>query len=83
MAEIPDEEHQIEEQDIEILVDALRQSFLSKRARYYIAGHQDILFIEIEGLEELSEEEIAEVAQPILEELDLEFEEISLLPLTN
>lgn len=81
MAEISDEDYEAYKQDIEILVDTLRQCFLADKARYYIAGHRNILFIEIEGLDELTEAEVSEVAEPVLDELDLDFDEISLVPL--
>ena len=80
MADMTEEEYEAYEQDIEILVDTLRQCFLADKARYYVAGHRNILFIEIEGLDDLSEEEISDVAEPVLDELDLDFDEISLVP---
>lgn len=83
MAEFTEQDYDDYEQDIEILVDTLRQCFLADKARYYVAGHQNTLFIEIEGLDELSEQEIAEVAEPVLDELDLDFDEISLVPLSS
>ena len=83
MSELTDEDYEAYEQDIEILVDTLRQCFLADKARYYVAGHRNTLFIEIEGLEELTEEEITDVAEPILDELDLDFDEISLVPLSG
>ena len=83
MAEFTEDDYEAYEQDIEILVDTLRQCFLADRARYYVAGHQNTLFIEIEGLDELSQDEITEVAEPVLDELDLDFDEISLVPLTQ
>ncbi len=82
MAEFNEQDYEDYEKDIEVLVDTLRQCFLADKARYYVAGHQNTLFIEIEGLDELSEEEITEVAEPVLDELDLDFDEISLVPLT-
>jgi hypothetical protein len=81
MADFPDDKFETDEQDIKILVDTLRQYFLADRARYYAAGHQNTLFIEIEGLDELSQEEISEVAEPVLAALDLDFDEIALVPL--
>lgn len=83
MAEFTEQDYDDYEQDIEILVDTLRQCFLADKARYYVAGHQNRLFIEIEGLEELSEQEITDVAEPVLDELDLDFDEISLVPLSS
>lgn len=81
MAELDNADYQAYEQDIELLVDTLRKCFNAERARYSVVGHQNTLFIEIEGLEALSPEEISEVAEPVLDELDMDFDEISLLPL--
>lgn len=81
MAELEDADYKAYEQDIELLVDTLRKCFNSDKARYNVVGHQNTLYIEIEGLEELSPEEISKVAEPVLDELDMDFDEISLLPL--
>lgn len=83
MGNITDEDYQAYEEDLEILVDTLRQCFNAGKARYHIVEHKDTLFIEIEGLEELTEEEISEVAQPVFDELDMDFDEINLLPMKN
>jgi len=74
------EDHESTQQEIALLVDTLRKCFGALKARYYIAEYQDTLFIEVEGLEDLSETEITEVAAPVLNELDADFEEISLVP---
>ncbi len=81
MAELDNTDYEAYEQDIELLVDTLRQCFNAEKARYSVVGHQNTLYIEIDGLEGLSAEEISEVAEPVLDELDMDFEEISLLPL--
>ena len=83
MAEFDEEDYQAYEEDLELLVDTLRKCFNAEQARYNVAGHQNTLFVEIEGLEELTPEEISEVAEPVLDELDLDFDEISLLPLKS
>ncbi|HKK45345.1 MAG TPA: hypothetical protein VJ964_07480 [Balneolaceae bacterium] len=83
MAELTDADYEAYEQDIEVLVDTLRKCFNAEKARYNVVGHQNTLFIEIKGLEEFSPEEISEVAEPVLDELDLDFEEISLLPFNS
>lgn len=83
MAELDDADYEAYEQDIELLVDTLRKCFDAEKARYSVVGHQNTLFIEIEGLDELDAETISEVAEPVLEELDMDFDEISLLPLKN
>lgn len=81
MAEFTESDYEAYEDDLELLVDTLRRCFNAEKARYTVAGHQNALFIEIEGLDLLTQAEIAEVAEPILEELDMDFEEISLLPI--
>ncbi|MDR8393230.1 hypothetical protein NC796_18895 [Aliifodinibius sp. S!AR15-10] len=83
MAEFDESDYEAYEQDLELLVDTLRKCFNAGEARYYVAGHQNTLFIEIEGLDALNPEEISEVAEPVLDELDMDFDEISLLPLKN
>jgi hypothetical protein len=83
MAELEDGDYEAYEQDIKLLVDTLRKCFNADKARFSVVGHLNTLFIEIEGLDELSAEEISEVAEPVLDELDMDFDEISLLPLNN
>jgi len=83
MAEIEDADYEAYEQDIELLVDTLRKCFNAEKARYSVVGHQNTLYIEIEGLEELSPEDISEVAESVLDELDMDFDKISLLPLNK
>ncbi|MDX1671353.1 MAG: hypothetical protein R3211_03370 [Balneolaceae bacterium] len=82
MAQFNESDYQAYEEDIELLVDTLRKCFNAEHARYFVAGHQNTLFVEIEGLDQLSDEEIAEVAEPVLSELDMDFDEVTLLPLT-
>lgn len=81
MSSLSESDYDAYEQDIKLLVDTLRKCFNAEKARYYVAGHTNTLFIEIEGLDQLSEQEISEVAEPVLEELDMDFNEITLLPL--
>jgi hypothetical protein len=81
MAEFSDDNYETDQPDIEILVDVLRQCFQAEKARYYLPAHEDALFIEIEGLDQFSQEEISEAAEPVLQEFDLDFEEIVLLPM--
>lgn len=71
------------EQDLKVLVESLKESFESSQARHYVDSLNEILYVELEGLEEYSEEEIDEIAGPLLEELDLDFEEIVLIPLAT
>jgi hypothetical protein len=68
------------QQDVAYLVNVLKESFESDHASYHLDEQNDILFVELEGLDEYTEEEIAEIAEPILEELDLDVEETHLVP---
>lgn len=83
MTDLTDDDYEAYEQDIELLVDTLRKCFNAEKARYNVVGHQNTLFIEIEGLDELEPQEISDVAEPVLDELDMDFDEISLLPLKH
>jgi len=82
---MPDEteqEYQAWHEDIEYLVKILKESFESTNSSYYVDEINEILYVELEGLDEYSEEEIVEIAGPVLEELDLDFEDIFLVPLS-
>lgn len=68
-----------DEYDLKLLVDTLRKCFDAQKARYHLSDNT--LIIQIVGLEKLTEPEITEVAEPVLEELDMGFDEILLLPL--
>lgn len=70
-------------QDVEFLVHTLKESFESTDARYNIDEMNDILYVELEGLDEYSENEIIEIAEQVLEVSELNFEDIVLLPLKN
>ncbi len=74
-------EHQFFEEDLQFLIKTLQESFESTEVQYFIDEHNDILFVKLEGLDEYPEEEIAEIAEPIFEVLDLDFDEIVLLSL--
>lgn len=76
-------ESQINEwqEEVEYLVGVLKESFESSDARYSVDELNDILYVELEGLDDYSEDEIVEIAEPILEEIELDFEDIILLPL--
>lgn len=71
------------EDDLTILLDTLKESFGAETIRHYLDEPRQILFIEIEGLNDLNEKEITEIAEPILSELDLDFVEIALMPLQD
>jgi hypothetical protein len=81
MSDITESEYKEWEEDVKFLVNILRESFESSEASYYLDELNESLYIELEGLSDYSEEEISEIAGPILEELDLDFEDIILLPL--
>jgi len=81
MTEINESDYQAFEEDLEVLVHTLKESFESTDARFYIDDPTDTLFIELEGLDGYRQEEIAEIASPVLGELDLDFEEVILIPL--
>lgn len=76
-------ENQYEEwqKDVEYLVSILKESFESDEARYNLDELNEILYVELEGLDEYSDDEIIEIAEPILNEIELDFEDIVLLPL--
>lgn len=82
---MPDEteqEYQAWHEDIEYLVKILKESFESTDSSYYVDEINEILYVQLEGLDEYSDEEIVEIAGPVLEELDLDFEDIFLVPLS-
>lgn len=69
--------------DVEYLVKILKESFNSTDARYNIDEMNDTLYVELEGLDQYPDEEIVEIAEPIFDVIDLNFEDIILLPLNN
>jgi len=68
-------------EDVEYLVNILKESFESSDTQFFIDEQNEFLYVKLEGLNDYSEEEIEEIAGPVLDELDLDFEEIILLPL--
>jgi hypothetical protein len=74
-------EYQSFEEDVQFLVDTLAKCFESVDAEFYIDEHNETLYIKLEGLQEYSEAETEEIAGPVLEEIDMDFEQIVLLPL--
>lgn len=74
-------EHQAFEEDLQYLIKILMDSFESVDSQHYIDDLNEILYIKLEGLQDYEEYEIEEIAAPILEELDMDYEEIILLPL--
>lgn len=69
--------------DIEYLVKTLKESFNSTDAQYSIDEMNDTLYVELEGLDQYSDEEIVKIAEPIFDIIDLNFEDIILLPLKD
>lgn len=80
MSELNESDFSAYQEDVAFLVNTLKESFESSDARYYQDEINDTLYVELEGLGDYSEEEIQEIAEPLLEELDLDFDEIVLLP---
>ena len=74
-------DYQSYEEDLNILIRTLKDSFESTEAEYHVDEHNDTLYVKLEGLEDYSEAEIVEIAGPVLEELDMDFEEIIFLPM--
>lgn len=74
-------DYQSYEEDLTFLIETLKASFESTEAEYHVDEHNDTLYVKLEGLEDYSEQEIVEIAGPILEELDMDFEEIIFLPM--
>ena len=68
------------EEDLNVLVETLKESFESSDAEYHIDEVNETLYIKLEGLDDYSQTEIVEIAGPILEELDMDFEEIVFMP---
>lgn len=81
MADESELEYQAWHEDIQYLVKVLKDCFESSESSFYQDDLNNILYVKLEGLDEYSEEEIVEIAGPVLEELDLDFEDIVLLPL--
>jgi uncharacterized FlaG/YvyC family protein len=81
MSNIEESEHQSFEEDLQFLIKTLKESFESTDVQHFVDDHNDVLYVKLEGLDDYSEEEIEEIAAPVFEILDLDFEEIVLLPL--
>jgi hypothetical protein len=80
MNESSENEYQAWQEDVEYLANTLKQLFEADRTRYYLDELNNRLYIEIDGLGDFDQEEVAEIAEPVLTELDLDFEDIILLP---
>lgn len=67
--------------ELSALADALQALFKANASRWFYEESTETLFVEIQGLESFSEDEIAARAEPVLEECELDLEEILLLPM--
>lgn len=81
MSEPTQDELQAFIEDVEFLIKTLKEVFESNDAQFFIDEQNEILYIKLEGLNDYSEDEIEEIASPVLSELDLDFDQIILLPL--
>jgi hypothetical protein len=68
------------ENDIVSLAETLKQAFNADKVRWFNHEQTDTLYIEIGGLELIDDKDIERIATPIVEETDLDFEEIILIP---
>src|SRR5690625_7897011 len=83
MDEINESEYQAWKEDVVYLVKTLEELFESDSSDFYSDEINNTLYIELEGLSEYSDEEIIDLAEPVLSELDLDFEDVILLPLRS
>lgn len=68
------------EAEIEELVQSLQQVFKSGKSRWFLHEQSETLYVELEGLETYDEQQVEGLASTILDETELDFEEIILLP---
>lgn len=66
--------------DINELVNQIQTAFNAEKSRWFLHEQTDTLYVEISRLDAISEEEIDALMTPIMDELELDFEEIILLP---
>ncbi len=83
MADTNEQEFLAWEEDVNYLVNVLKEVFESDDASYYVDELNEILYVELEGLADYSDEEIVEIAEPVLDELYMDFEDIILMPLNE
>lgn len=83
MGELNESEYQAWQEDVAYLVKTLEELFESDSSDFYADEINNTLYIELEGLSDYSDEEIIDLAEPILTELDLDFEDVILLPLNS
>lgn len=80
MSETNESDYEAWQEDISFLVQTLAELFESVKSRYHMDDMNNALYVELEGLQDYSEDEISDIASPLLEELDLDIEDIILLP---
>jgi hypothetical protein len=68
------------ENDIRGLSEALQRAFGATKVRWFNHEQSETLYIEIDGLENIADEDVERIAAPIIDESDLDFEEIILIP---
>ncbi len=83
MDELEESEFEAWQEDVAYLVKTLKDIFESTDAGFYVDELNDTLYVELEGLNDYEDEEIIELAEPVLDELDLDFEDVVLLPLKH
>ena len=71
------------ENDINELVIQIRTAFNAEKSRWFLHEQSDTLYVEISGIDSVSEQEVDALMTPIMDELELDFEEIILLPYTD
>lgn len=71
------------EQSVQELCKRLESAFQLRGSRYHYNENSDELYVELSGLDAYDEERIAEIAEPVLDEYDLDIESILLLPMKN
>lgn len=68
------------EKEINDLVDQIKTAFNAENSRWFLHEQTDTLYVEISGIENFSDADIDIMLTPIMDELELDFEEIILLP---
>ncbi len=69
------------DKEISLLAQNMATAFETEKYRYHYQADSETLYLEIGGLDAFSEEQIGEIAEPILDNFDLDIEEILILPL--
>jgi hypothetical protein len=69
------------QEDVNALVATWAEAFKATEFRHFIQEETETLYVSLKGLETFTEEQIQTLAVPILDEIDLDFDEIILLPI--